>query len=433
MAGLGLIGPPAPSATPDPCAAGDPPVALNLATFWLDGAARDPGFRASALRLQAGDRSVSALRRERLPAFGVEGLSNYGQRVSPGEERVLGVGGRSELRMLATWTLFDGTRSHRIEGMRLETQALSAEASAQSAHWKEDQGRAFAEALHAEAQLSAVSEHLRVLEALLDPVRRRVSAGVESEFEARVLFDALAGTNRRLEAAEEARNVHRADLSLQVGRCVRPVAAGLDAALQADDEDSLAAQLIREQGSPEVVALLFRADALHVRSRALSSTQGWQVALTGIVGPTRSRAFSPDRVESESLVGVFASIRLDPAGVGRLRAQAGEAEALALRAEAEHRALSLERERTRVTYELGGIQARVEQMRAEWREGLRALESATLRWNAGVGGWATVVQAAEQSLARQLLLLDGERDMTLLQLRKLNLFFDSAPLDRATH
>jgi outer membrane protein TolC len=413
----------------DPCGPGAEPEAIRLGTLWGEGVVLEPGFRAAALRVESSWLFEQSSARAFWPTLRVEGLSNYGQRVSPGEERVLGVGPRSELRIVGAWDLLDSARGSALRGLRSETDALRAEEIVRSRAWQGDRGRAFADALLAEASVASIEEHRALLGLLEDPVERRVRAGVESRFEAQLLGDALARAERRLDEARERQRTSRADLSLTVGRCVRAVPDGLDQALSqtplgADPAPQIpgaSALDLAAERAPEVKALRARAHALAARAEAQADANRWRVSLVGSIGPTRSRAFSPDPVESESLVGIQGSLRLDPAGVHRLEREAGILGALALDAEADRIEAELRREGARLDLELQGLEIRRRALLAEWEESEAALSAAVLRWRAGVGGWPPVVQAAEQRLARHLLLLDVERSLTILLLRQLEL------------
>lgn len=401
----------------DPCSPGALPEPIRLSALWSEGAAREPGFHATALRVASGELRAASVRREALPTFSLEGLTNYGQRLSPGEERVLGVGPRSELRLVGRWTLLDPGRSGRGVGVDFEVSALRADEIALARSWQADRGMAFAEALWAEGRFHAIERTFQVLEALRNPVEQRVAAGVESRFDAQSLTDALARTARLLDEAIEAWAGARTELSLTVGRCVTTDRAGLDQALAGGELDAG----FPDGPSPEIAALRARADALASQARAAANANRWHLSLVGSTGPTRSRAFSPDPIERESLIGLMGSLRLDPAGVYRTQREAGALEARALSAAADQREIEREREYVRLALELQSGEARSTRFAEETRESEQALEAAHLRWRAGVQSWEGVVQAAEQALNRQFLLIDSERDLMVLQLRRLEL------------
>lgn len=403
---------------PDPCTSDNHPEPITLEALWLEGATHEPGFRAAALRIASSERRQVASQRARFPQLGIDGVSNYGQRVSPGEERVLGVGPRSELRLLGEWIWLDPERGGLRTAVGLENQAVQAEEAFRTLQWQASRGYVYTEAVWVEARVQALEVHQALLDLLRSPVEMRVEMGVESSFDARRLTDALAQTARLLEDARARQSMVNADLSHLVGRCVRPVVRG------PHDQDGArthpdAAEVGAPDGVPEVLALRARAQAME--ARATADAGRWQVGLTGSVGPTRSRAFSPDPVEMESLVGVVARLRLDPAGQFRQQREAGRLEARALAADAEQRAVDLARESDRLEAERLQIESTLRGLAAEREARSEALNAALLRWDAGVGGWAELVQAAEEALDHAFLWLDAERSYAELGLRRLEL------------
>lgn len=409
MSGAG----PAPPILWDPCAPDQEPEPITLQALWLEGAAREPGFRAGALRVASSERRQSASQRALLPSFGLEGMSNYGQRVSPGEERVLGVGPRSELRLVGEWIWLDPARGGDRAAAGFETEARRAEEVVRAGQWQAERGRAYAAAVWTEARLQALEAHMALLETLRSPVALRVQMGVESPFEAQQLSDALTRATRLLDEARAQEQVARAELSLTVGRCVRaiPMEAGSG---MSDPHPA-------DGPSPELVALRAQAQASEARARATADAGRWQLGLIGSVGPTRSRAFTPDPVETESLIGVMASLRLDPGGQFRLQREAGVLEARALTADAEQRAAELSREAARLRTDMDQLASTLVRLAEEDAARTLALEASRLRWEAGVDGWAPLVQAADQSLSHTLTWLDAIRARTELDLRYLEL------------
>jgi len=404
-----------PSAVPfalPACGAEPAPPPVDLASLWQGGAEREPGFEAARERVASGGLARSAVNREWVPAFQVEGLSNYGQRTSPGEERVLGVGPRSDLRLLGSWTLLDGSRSWRGREARLGETVATAGASAFARSWQAATGLAWVEAAASESAVRARSDHLARIEALEIPVRRRTEAGVEAAWELHLLEEALARAERLLAEAEEARASSRVELSGIVGACVRapgevpvaPTPAGGNPTARAEvGGGGRPGASGPEDPDPEVRRLEALAQVREAQARAIAAGDRWQVALVGSAGPTRSRAFDPGPVEQEYVVGVSGRIGLDLAGVGRTAERAGIAEAEALRADAESLRAARERERSLLEFEIDRAAVRGADLDHEVTRSEARLEAARLRWEAGVDGWNPILQAADRALEARLL------------------------------
>ena len=399
------------------CGAEPAPPPVDLASLWQGGAEREPGFEAARERVVSGGLARSAVNREWVPAFQVEGLSNYGQRTSPGEERVLGVGPRSDLRLLGSWTLLDGSRSWRGREARLGETVATAGASAFARSWQATTALAWVEAAASESAVRARSDHLARIEALEIPVRRRTEAGVEAAWELHLLEEALARAERLLAEAEEARASSRVELSGFVGACVRapgevPVASVQVARIPVDRTPTTRAEVGGaerpgvsgpEDPDPEVRRLEALAQVREAQARAIAAGDRWQVALVGSAGPTRSRAFDPGPVEQEYVVGVSGRIGLDLAGVRRTAERAGLAEAGALRADAESLRAARERERSLLELEIDRAAVRGADLDDEVTRAEARLEAARLRWEAGVDGWNPLLQAADRALEARLL------------------------------
>jgi len=410
LAPAGLLAPPPGPAghlraqiPPGVCTTETTPPSVDLASLWEEGARREPGFEAARERVASGGLDRSAMDRERAPAFQVEGLSTYGQRTSPGEERVLGVGPRSELRLLGNWTLLDGSRSWRGQEARYGEEAAVADAQAFARSWQAAVAQVWVEAAASESTATARAHHLARIGELEDPVRRRTRAGVESAWELHLLEEALARAARLLAEAEEVRASRRLELSERMGACVRgPAEVPVGPATEVGGADPF----MSGQEDPEIRRLRALAQAREAQARAMASGDRWQLALVGSTGPTRSRAFDPGPVEQEYLVGISGRIGLDLAGVARTRARAGLAQADALRAEAGSLQAARERERARLELEIAQALLRAPGLDDDLLRAEARLEAARLRWEAGVDGWSSVLQAADRALEARLLRTD---------------------------
>jgi outer membrane protein TolC len=420
---------PPPLPLDDPCLEGAV-TPIGLRALWSEAREREPALAAGIQRVAAGDASRAAVRREWFPTFQIEGLGNYGQRLSPGEERALGVGARGELRLLGSWNLLDGGRAARSAEADAGQQGARAGASALESTWRGATARVWVEGRRAQVA-AAVLETLAVdLEALAGPVEARVRAGVEAEWEARLLEEAVSRTDSRRVEAEQDRAAARAELSALVGRCVEALPPARDP-VQADLTGTTDPTDPTSQGpNPEVDRLHYLANATEARARAAADADRWNVSVVGSVGPTRSRAFDPDPVEQEYLVGVLGQFRLDLAGVQRQRVRAGAAEAAALREEAESLRASVERERARLTEELARTAERGTALDREVERSQATLHAARLRWEAGAGGWSPVLQALERRAEALLARATWSHATALLRIRSAEL--DGTTLDLPT-
>ncbi len=419
----------------DPCRGVEEPRPIAVAELWSEGMRVDPGIRAGAARLEASEASRRALQRSLLPTFEVDGIFNQGQRTSPGEERVLGTGPRGELRVLGSWTLVDGARGTRTRGAAADVAASRADGHAYVLAWQAESARMWARAEAAERQVVELEAHLEQVAAFLPIVERRVGAGVEAPWEARLASEAVARAERRLAEALEARSTGRAELSSIVGACVRPgEAAGLAPGGGPPTAPGSPAGGADGAGPrhPEVFRLLSLAEAEGARGRAAADVDRWSIALLASGGPTWSRAFDPGPAAYEALVGVAGRLRLDPAGVARQERRAADASARALREEADLARERIARELDALAAGDGERERRRESGGLEAERARAALDAARLRWDAGVDGWAPVLQALERDLEARLALVLLEYDLLSARIRRAELLGSMDDLVSAT-
>jgi outer membrane protein TolC len=385
----------------------DEPPVMTLRELWEAGRVREPGYAAAEARVAAGDADRSAVRRELLPGFRLDGLGNYGQRLSPGEERVLGVGARGELRLVSTWTLLEGGRGWRGTAAELRRDMARLDASSYDDGYRAALAELYVEAATAEAAWLVTVEQRRLLDSLAVRVRQRLAAGVDVVWEGHLLDEGVARADRRVADAAQARDAARVELAVIAGACVRPGAIEPVPGRPAGDPAD----------SPYLQARLAGAAAAAADARAHGRAQAWRLDLHGIMGPTRSRAFANGPVENEYLVGVGASFNPDLAGVRRQQAAAGLARARALQAdtESELRALRREVEQLGVVLEHAG--ARREILDREVEQGRRRLNTAVARWEAGVDRWAEVANAYDRVVESWLLAQALTREIGLAHVR----------------
>ena len=393
------------------CAAPDSGVSILLAELWEFSREEDPGYRVSEQQLRSAAAERDAVQREWLPTLDLNLAGDHGQRTSPGEERVLGVGPRAELRLVGQWTLLDSSRRWRAY------EAESREAAArQGARLFDVEHRAALARLYIEASVSesAIEIHQRhqdLLDDLLESVRLRVAAGVDTSWEQLLLEEASARIARRRAQVEGVHAGLVAELSELVGRCVR--AAVIPPAAIAPDPPPVAGEVRRAETSPEILKLRRDADAIEARARVEASRQRWRLDLIGIAGPTRSRAFDPGPVEEEYLVGLSASWSPDLRGLRSRLSEAELARGRSVEAEAESQRVAVTRELARIEAGLAHSGSERERLSKEFESAQRRLDAALRRWSEGMDRWTEVMQAVERLQDVESMQLDWLRTTTL--------------------
>jgi outer membrane protein TolC len=404
------------------CAPDEQPVPVALDELWEEAGDREPGYAAAAWDVTGEEEFAGAVRRERLPWFSVEGLGNHGQRLSPGEERVLGVGARGELRLLGTWPLLDSNRRRlgEVAGAQ-EGGALAAERRF-DVQFRSAVALAYAEAAAMEELEDTRRVHAEALRALADPVRVRLAEGVDVAWEAHLLEEGVARAERLLAEAVRDRDVRRGELSLLVDRCVRPQALlpTFESALSGEDP----------QGNPEVRELVAQALAGEARARQEADRDRWSVQLLGGLGPNYSRAFDGGNVRNEYLVGFGLSWRPDLTGVRRGMAAAEESRARATRFRAESLRRGLEREMDAIRIRLGEARDLRIALSAEREQAERTEEVALLRWREGVGRWTEVMDAADRVMEVRVALVELALDTARTLVREAEIVGDLERLPR---
>jgi len=366
------------------------PERISLADFWTQAGALDPAYLAASESVAAERAALSSVRREWIPSLTMQGLGNHGQRLSPSEERNLGVGPRGELRFLVGLPILDSDRGGRgeVAASRLQQSIVAADRF-ETTH-RAALARLYIQAESIESLWELHVSHAERLVELATPVRDRIEAGLDLAWEAHLLDEAVARAERLLAEATQARDAIRSEFSSLVGRCVRPAGTAPHGELLPSE--------VSVEGSPEVQSLLSVAETHEALASAEAAQGRWRVELLGTAGPNHSRAFVDGPVRNEYLIGIGASWRPDFGGVRgqlatseRLRASAVQAEAASLR-------LALERELSQIRIELehaerrrAGLERELEQ--AELRE-----SAALLRWEAGVDRWTEVMSARERVL-----------------------------------
>jgi outer membrane protein TolC len=391
-----------------PCLEGEP---VSLARVWSETRTGEPGYRAVEEAIAAEEALRSAILRERAPGVALEGLENWGQRLSPSEERNLGVGPRGELRVAGTWTLLDADRSPRAREASLRRSEAVLAGEAFDLAFRADVGRLYVETAIAGALAEGVREQRIALEALAGPVQRRLEEGVDARWESHLLDEALARAERRLAEAETHEAATVQELSVLMGRCVR--------ATDVSPRPHPAPEVARDlAASPEVLRLRRLADTREAAAGIEAGRGRFQLDLVGSTGPTRSRAFVDESFRMEYLLGLAGRWSPDLSGVRRHRAESEAARARGLRAEADSRQVSLERELARIRTELAHAGERALRLDEEAARTERRLEVALLRWGEGVGHWTDVIQALEAAHETRRLRLELDREAAFALIRE---------------
>jgi len=384
-----------PAACPDPTA-GEP---LSLAQLWDRAQGVEPGYDA-ALETEAAQAAArGAVTREWFPSFAIEGIGDHGQRLSPGEERVLGVGPRGELRLVGAWTFLDSSRRWRAsEAQRRQAQARFAGEAFHDQH-RAEVTRAYLEAGRARSVWILLNEQREELEGLAALVEQRIAAGVEPYWEGSLLEEARARSDGQLAAARQEFQAAQAELAGLVGVCVQPHLPGTESGgLAQHFPDRFPGGINDEavEGNPEFRRLQAEARAQEAFAGATGAQDRLQLQLLGITGPNYSRAFDDSRVEQEYLVGVGGSWRPDLFGARRQQAAAEGGRARALHAQAASHQQRVQRQVAGLAEYWAHAHEREAQLSRELEATRQRDQVARLRWQEGVGQWSQVMETRER-------------------------------------
>jgi outer membrane protein TolC len=382
---------------------------ITLADLWIEAGEREPGYLSTTEALRAESAVRGSIQREWFPTLALDGLGNYGQRLSPGEERSLGVGPRGELRLAGTWTLIDSGRRARSVEAAYRVQAAAIDAGEFDQRFRAGLASTYLHASLAEESAAVHARHIEELRTLEGLVRLRITEGIETRVAGEHLDQIISRAEFEAEATARERDALRLELSLMAGRCVSP--GRLDPAPGFPEE-----AIVDGAGTPASRSLLRQADALDARGRAADGTGTWQLQLLGGTGPNYSRAFDGDRIRNEYLVGAGVRWQPDLFGVGRRLGTADRARAGSLRAEAASLDRALEREMQGAVHDLDRLRASGDAISRELDLAENAVRAAALRWNEGVGSWQELLQTSEDLLAVRIRRLDwtGETATALI-------------------
>ncbi len=376
---------------------------LTIHQIWEEGRQQEPEFRAKQ-EMVAAEKSLSdALQLERRPSLSIEAEADGGQRVSPGEERALGVSARGNMRGVGSWTLFDGARSWRAREQTSRWEEAQAVGALFEHEYRMEVARVFVDAQIAEARLSSLEAEAVELNELAVVVAQRVDAGVDGTYEAQRMEEAIARSERLLSEAAHRKRRAIIELSDRTGRCVRPMELEMSSG-----EKTLEAE--EYGGSPRVEIFSRQAETLEATSESTARQDWVMVRLFGAAGLYASRAYD-DLWEPEYFAGAQGVWRPDLFGIRRTRAQADMHRAQASRAQAEAEERAIRRERASFQQ----IQREAQDRRREFvRESelvAKRVEVASQRWQQGVGTWMEAIEARERRIDVELDRLDFEREV----------------------
>lgn len=381
------------SAGPTACPVQDRTVpTLSLHEAWRAAEREEPGYRAAREDVEGWRSAQAAVAREWFPGLSFDALGDHGLRLSPGEERALGVGPRLEARLLAGWTVLDSDRGARADEAEQRSREATLAGEAFGVEHQAEVARVYLEAGSAERALQLAQQWREELGELAELVSRRVKAGVDREWESTLVEEALARAEAEVSRAEEAHGEAQRELAVLVGECVRAEWPGGKARFPAP-ERSVEAQA---RDNPEARRLRQEARAQEAGARAARREDRWRLDVVGGVGPNYSRAFEEDRLRQEYLVGVSGTWDLDLFGVRRQRAAERDAQARALEARAESQELLAARRAGAIRERWEHTEERARDVERQIESASRRIEIARLRWEEGVGPWTDVVDARER-------------------------------------
>ncbi|TVR64688.1 MAG: TolC family protein [Gemmatimonadales bacterium] len=404
-------------ATPEPewshlasgwdCFPGPDSMGVDLAGFWERAEAVDPAFQRFHEWAQAERAAAAAIRREWLPAASLQGVGDYGQRLSPGEERALGVGARGELRALAQWRILDGDRGARSATATHREGVVRAEEDVFRADVREELAGLYLETRTARKRVELREGQVERLDELGGYVEERARAGFESTWEEGLLNEARTRAHRHLVEARGELELAESQMALHMGSCWAE-AGGATAPEPSHQDRATGPALPSATGSaapsdageagtaPEVALGLRRAEALNFLAREEARRDRWSLDVLGIVGPNRSRAFDDGFIRHEYLVGLALSWRPDLAGIRDRLAEVERARARAERAWAQGIQAEVDRELVRLELDEALQEEVGRHLRTEMAAASARLDGALLRWTEGVDRWIDVLQAAER-------------------------------------
>ncbi len=385
----------------------------SLASVWNWSIDNQPLYLAGQLLVEAEEDELTALRRSTLPELQVEAGGDYGQRVSPGEERARGVTSRGEIVARVNWTLVDSGRTSSQRALeRARAEAISQQ-QARDLSFRAEVARMYVSAA-AHAERAAILHSAdQDFNALTNALRRRSAEGVAPTDE--LIRAEQAASRRAVEQREtdDADRSSRIKLALLADQAdVRPKWLELRAPAVRDPHPN--ADHSAEPASPLLTSLEQAAERQRADAEHLRRADQWRLDLTGQTGPYFSGALDDGR-KTEYFAGLRLTWTPDLAGVNRSRSSAQLRRAESLEAERASLAQEFEREARQLQEQLRQLEAR-RQAQARLLERTADRErTESLRWREGVGDWSSLYSAREDLLNARLEELDWRLE-TALQL-----------------
>lgn len=347
----------------------------------------EPGYGATQSDLEAAEVERDQIDRQWLPQPEISSQGDIGKRVSPGAERDQGVSARASIHSSLSLLLYDSGRHWQRRLRDLQIDEAQATQEVFDVDFRTDVARAYVEAYTARSRREVLERERAFLDELADVVDRRVEAGVESDYQARVLEESRARARRLAGDAADEFEAAVIELSGYVDRCIAPDELATDVGAIADID--------APESPPEVRQLRRRAASADADADATEAQGRFEFRAIGTGGLYFSPAY--DNVpEPEYFSGVSGLWRPDLSGTRGLQADAQSQRAEALQQEAD----SLERQAqrrldalTRRAEQLDDRRAALERQRDHTQQRAAA---ATARWEQGVEQWTEVVDARER-------------------------------------
>ncbi len=377
---------------------------VSLEQVWNEGQKGEAGYRAAEQMVAAAGAERREVDRLWFPEVVLESEGDVGKRVSPGAERDQGVSARAFTGASVTALFFDSARAWQREQRSRHLQQQEAASAVFDSEYRAQVARAYVEADFAAENLRRISEQRSVVDELARRVERRVDAGVEGDYQLRMLDEAKAQVERRFADAQQAQQVTAAELSALMDRCVMP--ASLTPDMEAVENFDKATD------SPRVAYLRQQASASHAGAEFTRRQGQFQLRARGVIGAYFSPAYDqfPEPEYYGGLQGLWTP---DFRGTRDLRGQSQKLQAQAL----EEEARSVQQTERLQSDRFEQYRQKVSERRMRSEEHLQRSESrseaAVLRWRQGVGTWREVLDAGESLEQARLRHLELQFDMAM--------------------
>ncbi len=386
----------------------------TLAQVWAWAEEESPSVQSRLMESRAYELAARGEDRERLPSLYVESTADGGQRVSPGEERALGISARANVHARAEWVFLDPGAHGDQRSARLQVEEALASALSEADLERRAVSSLYFDLLAAQDQTKAARSRVELVDAVADVVERRVEAGVETPSAAARAQRSRRDARQALSEAATATELARARLAATIGRCVHPV-DDVERGPAPPGADSDA-----PSETPEVTHLLRRSERLSAEADAARSRDAFSARAFGAAGLYASRAY--DRpIEPEYFLGVTARWQPDLFGVRRVRAESLEVFAEAARDEAHRRQDQLDQRASQLATEAATLTAEIDDLREAIAAEEGELERVRSRWEQGVAPWSDVLDAADRLYTLQNRYSDASR-----RLRQVNVSWAAA-------